>query len=80
LAGIPFVEQFDVNTDELVVVTLETREFFLDVLPVVLRHFDVAAFDDDVHTYLHAVAMVAPERFSRPVTTTGSRWFGAAGR
>jgi hypothetical protein len=62
LPGIRFVEQFDVNTDELVVVTLEARNLVSDVLPVMVRHFNVATLDDDVHTYLHAVARVAPKR------------------
>jgi hypothetical protein len=60
--GIGFVEQFDVNSDQLVVVTLHAGEFVGDVLPVVLWHFNVATLDDDVHAYLHAFAMVAPER------------------
>jgi hypothetical protein len=57
------VEQLDVNTDELVIVTFYAGELLCHVLPVMIRNFDVATLDDDVHTYLHAVAMVAPERF-----------------
>jgi hypothetical protein len=56
------VEQFDVNTDELVVITFDAGELLCHVLPVVIRNLNVTALDDDVHAYLHAVAMVAPER------------------
>jgi len=57
------VEQFDVNPDQLAVVTLYARELVGYVLPVVLGDFNVTTLDDDVHAYLHALAMVAPERF-----------------
>jgi hypothetical protein len=56
------VEQFDVNTNELVIVTFDAGKLVRYVLPVMIRHLDVATLDDDVHAYLHAVAMVAPER------------------
>jgi hypothetical protein len=41
--------EFDINPNELVVVSLHPAQFFGDVLPVVVRHLDVATPYDDVH-------------------------------
>ena len=49
LAAIAFVEQLDIDLDDLMVVSLQPVQLLPDVGPEVVRHLHVAALDDDVH-------------------------------
>jgi hypothetical protein len=49
LSRIAFVEQFDVDADQFSVIALDLEELLADVLPVMIRNFDIAALDNDVH-------------------------------
>jgi hypothetical protein len=61
LAPVLFVLQLDVGSDDLVVVAFDSGEFVGDVLPKVLRNFDVAASDnylDQSFASFHATSTV----------------------
>src|SRR6185312_9217358 len=48
LSWVLLVMEFDVGPNDLAVVAFEFAQLLRDVLPVVIRHHDVAASDDDL--------------------------------
>jgi hypothetical protein len=50
LAGITLVKELDINPNYFLIVALDLREFLRYVDPEVVRHFDIATLDDDIHT------------------------------
>jgi hypothetical protein len=63
LAWVLLVGEFDVYPDDPGVQALRWCQLAGDVLPVVLRHLDVATLDDDVHAFLllSGVGTAGPE-------------------
>jgi hypothetical protein len=49
LARVAFVEQLDVDADQLLVVPLHLRQLVGDMYAVMIGHLDIAALHDDVH-------------------------------
>jgi hypothetical protein len=44
------VEELHVNSDQLLVVALDLRQFVCDMFPVMVGNLYVAALDDNVHS------------------------------
>jgi len=53
LSGIALVQQFDIDSDQFVVVALDSAKSFADVGTEVLRDLDISASDNDFHTNSH---------------------------
>ena len=70
LPRVLLVLEFDVGSDDLVVVTFQLRQFLGDVLPVVIGNGDVAASDDDLH-------VATRDSFHATSTMLGTRRSGA---
>ena len=49
LARVAFMEQFDVDPDQLAVVPFDLAQLVGDVRSVMVGHLDVSALDNDVH-------------------------------
>ncbi len=62
LSRIALVQQFDIDSDQLVVVALDSAQSFTDVGTEVLRNLDISAADNDFHANSHRSYGYGPDQ------------------
>ncbi len=73
LSGITLVQQFDIDSDQLVVVAFDSAQSFTDMGTEVLGNLDISAADNDFHANSHRSYGYGPDRHVLKIKTAESQ-------